>query len=1000
MFSRRLITLIHGIVVASLALTSLDALAQQVPISRYARFTGNVNFVATGGSLRTQPDSGDSCAVGATSSRALTGIPAGASIVAAYLYWGGSGSSVDATVALNGSTVTASRTFQAVYPYDPNLPFFGGFADVTNRVTGNGTYTFSGLTVNTGAPHCTPSAVLAGWGLIAIYGSPSERLRAINVFDGLQYFRGSALTLTPNGFRIPASNIDGRVAVISWEGDPGNSDPLNGYSESLHFNDTALDDGLVPAGSDPSVQQYDGTVNSQNAVNSYGADIDTYNVSSLLTPGATSATTRYSAGGDLVLLTAQIVSVTSEPIVDLSLSLAHAGNFVVGSNATYTLTVSSQAGSQQTDFPISVTDTLPAGLTYVSGTGAGWTCGAAGQLVTCTHAGPLNANSSLPAITLTVAVGNAAFPSIENTAQVTTPSNDPDPANNSATDTATVLGSNLSTSTKTVADVNGGDANPGDTLRYTITVRESAGIAATSVSVIDNIPAGAASFAVVSMPAGATNASTGIGTGASGRGLVNVSGISIAANGSATIVVDMQIAPGLLPGSTIDNTATIDNPGGADATPAAPQIIVSQSQIPGSGTKQLYLRAGNQLHRTPPTTAVPVTNIDVNQSATWTLTPALSLPVTLAAGNFNVPLWLTESGSGDDRTVEVTLSAGMMPLAQGTLAASNLSETTPLLRTAALTLATSTTIPAGQTLRLTLRNTTGGGSRRVTIHPFPSAGNYSRVELNSLSVINVDSVQSFSAAYPGGVPASRFNRGSTVHVRAVVSDPFGSFDISGASVTLVDPGSTTIVSNVAMAQVADSGAATRTYEYVFTVPNNAAAGSWTARVVAREGTENMVSDLGVGTFEIVVPSLSIQKLTEVVSDPVNATTNPKRIPGSILRYTIAVSNTGPGAIDSSTLVITDPLPPDVELCVSAACGGALSFVDGSPVSGLGFAYASHVAFSSAAGGGAPFTYTPSATPEGYDPNIRGIRIAPSGAMNGANGSGAPSFSVRFHVRVR
>ena len=35
-----------------------------------------VNFVATGGSLRTQPNTGDSCAVGASSSQALTGIPA------------------------------------------------------------------------------------------------------------------------------------------------------------------------------------------------------------------------------------------------------------------------------------------------------------------------------------------------------------------------------------------------------------------------------------------------------------------------------------------------------------------------------------------------------------------------------------------------------------------------------------------------------------------------------------------------------------------------------------------------------------------------------------------------------------------------------------------------------------------------------------------------------------------------------------------------------------
>src|SRR5688572_32344696 len=33
--------------------------------------------------------------------------------------------------------------------------------------------------------------------------------------------------------------------------------------------------------------------------------------------------------------------------------------------------------------PMTLTDTLPAGLTYVSGTGSGWSCSAAEQTVTC-----------------------------------------------------------------------------------------------------------------------------------------------------------------------------------------------------------------------------------------------------------------------------------------------------------------------------------------------------------------------------------------------------------------------------------------------------------------------------------------------------------------------------------------------------------------------------------------------------------------------------------------
>ena len=236
--------------------------AQQTPITRYTRLTGNINFVATGGSLRSQDNNGNACAVKASDTASLTGIPVGASVVAAYLYWGGSGATIDSSVILNGSGVTAGRTFTATFNNGGTAyPYFGAFADVTSRVTGNGTFTFSGLTVATGAPHCGTSAVAAGWSLVVVYGSASERLRAINVFDGLEPFRGSQLTLNPDGFLVPASAIDGRIAIVAIEGDPGNSDPLGGFSEALRFNGTTLDDGINVPGSSPLVQPYDGTVN-------------------------------------------------------------------------------------------------------------------------------------------------------------------------------------------------------------------------------------------------------------------------------------------------------------------------------------------------------------------------------------------------------------------------------------------------------------------------------------------------------------------------------------------------------------------------------------------------------------------------------------------------------------------------------------------------------------------------------------------------------------------
>ncbi len=992
--------------VAVLGLSAATAFSQAAPIARFARFVGHMSAVATGGALRDQPNTVNACSLANNpSSNLLTGVPAGSTIVAAYLYWGGSGATVDANVTLNGTAVTASRTFTVV---SGGATSFGGFANVTAQVAGNATYTFGNLTVDSSATYCNNQTVFASWSLVVIYQNAAEPLRAINVFDGLEAFQGSQINLTPDGFRIRPAGNDGRVIVVTWEGDPGNSTPLNGFSEALRFNGTTLDDGINPPGSDPVIQQFDSTINGLGLQNSYGADIDTYDVSALLVPGATTATTTYSAGQDRVFLTAQIVSVTSDPEVNLSITKTHSGNFVVGSNGTYTITVSNAAGVEPEDNTVNVTDTLPAGLTYVSGTGTGWTCSAVAQIVSCAHPAALAAGTSFPPITLTVAVGLAALGSVTNSAVVSSNSFDNNATNNSTTDATTVVAPNLSTSTKTVADLNGGDANPGDTLRYTVTLRETGGNAATGASVTDDVPANVASYTVASIPAGATNLSTGSGTGANGTGRVNITNITVPANGSVTVVFDVVIAA-VGPGATIDNTATVVNPNGPGATPAAPQVIVSQSQIPGSGTKPLYLwsNPSQRLSRVQPTGTHNPVVINPSSSTVWTLTPTLQKATTLQAGNFAVRLWIDRSNLSGNTTRNVTVTFANSTL--GTLATVTQDITAVPTGTAAayvftLNLPAAVTAPVGSSFTLTVRNNTANANRTVNVWPI-SGANISRIELNSATVINVDSVLDYTAAYPGATTATNYLRSSTVYVRAVVSDPFGSFDIAQARITIIDPNSTTQVSSVAMTQVADSGAATKTYEYAYAVPANAALGEWTTRVVATEGTETTpVTDLGVGSFTIYLPlpTLIISKTSQVISDPYRNATNPLRVPGSVQLYTIVVRNTGPGTVDSNSLIITDPIATDAAMYVSTASGNPVVFVDGTAPnqSGMAFVYATSVSYSNQVGGGAPYTYTPVPDANGFDANVHGVRIAPTGVMNAAAGPANPQFTLQLRVRVQ
>ena len=121
---------------------------------------------------------------------------------------------------------------------------------------------------------------------------------------------------------------------------------------------------------------------------------------------------------------------------DLRATKSHADNFVAGQVGTYTIAVEN-IGPVATDDPTTVTDTLPAGLTYVSGGGGGWVCNAVGQDVACAHAGSIAADGAAADITLTVTVGGAAIPSITNTATVANP-DDPNPANDASADVTVV----------------------------------------------------------------------------------------------------------------------------------------------------------------------------------------------------------------------------------------------------------------------------------------------------------------------------------------------------------------------------------------------------------------------------------------------------------------------------------------------------------------------------------------------------------------------------------
>lgn len=541
----------------------------------------------------------------------------------------------------------------------------------------------------------------------------------------------------------------------------------------------------------------------------------------------------------------------------------------------------------------------------------------------------------------------------------------------------------LSASTKSVVDVNGGSLYPGDVLRYTITLIESAGVAATAVGIVDTIPANLSDFTVVSIPAGAVDASTPDGTGANGSGYLDVSGVDVAAYGSTTVVFDVTVDASAPSGISIDNTATVTLNGVTVASPQAPMMTVASA--PSSGTKQLYLASNSDLSRTPPTTQ-EYQRIRRNTEHTWTLTPALAKDFRIDdSEDIAVTLLLRSDGYWGSVFLDLELaSSGTTTGTIGTLADQFLFlNNTVRAYTFTFTTTGVTNLAAGSDLQLTIRNHSGGwgwGNRNVRVYTL-SGIDISQVSLATDTVINVDAVAFYDAAYPDGETVASSSSGETVYVRATVSDPFGSFDISGADVEIAGPSTT---GSYAMTEVEDSGDATKIYEYALTLPTSGSDETWTAVVTATEGTEGTITHQESASLTVGAPLLTVIK----------SASSATAAPGGLITYTIQVANTGAGA--AVNIELDDAMSPYTALRIGYDGSGALPFDLVSAPTGLTMGTPVYSDDDGATYGYGPLVSEGGGAPTGYDANVSRWRLPINGSLDGS-GEG---FVMRYQVIVK
>lgn len=161
-----------------------------------------------------------------------------------------------------------------------------------------------------------------------------------------------------------------------------------------------------------------------------------------------------------------------------------------------------------------------------------------------------------------------------------------------------------------------------------------------------------------------------------------------------------------------------------------------------------------------------------------------------------------------------------------------------------------------------------------------------------------DDFDTSSCTVTAATNSTSFTTAAVVLPKETISDVTVSCTIPAASALANDE--TSDLEFIATANRAQDNSNVDDADTVQTVYGDAAAGT-TSDTLAKNGIFSAIN-----TYIVDTAVLSVQKTTSVVCDPHNGTTNPKRIPGAIVKVDILVTN-GVGAATASNVIITDDI---------------------------------------------------------------------------------------------
>ncbi|WP_426621383.1 DUF7507 domain-containing protein [Microbacterium sp. As-52] len=267
---------------------------------------------------------------------------------------------------------------------------------------------------------------------------------------------------------------------------------------------------------------------------------------------------------------------------------------VAGEQVTYTLSVFNAGPSEARN--VVVTDPLDPDTTFISADPGQGTCTAQGSMLTC-QVGTLAPGASSVETFVVVEINPGATAVLQNTATVTTSTTDTNPANNVS---STSFQPDVIADMAVVKTASAAQVSAGDTIDFTLAVRNLGASDAVNVALVDTVPEG---FSVtgVDAPPGATCTST--------ASSIMCTWASFLVGGPSNVVVHALVDADA-PVGTVTNTASV-------AAPAADRDTTNNSS---SVDVEVVQSADLSIVKTAPTTGEP------GSSFTYTLRVANAGP--------------------------------------------------------------------------------------------------------------------------------------------------------------------------------------------------------------------------------------------------------------------------------------------------------------------------------------------------------------------------------------